>query len=78
MMTPVDQPTPKRPAIPYPTLPDGKYKYTAWDGQPRHFKPTHLPEIGKGPILPVWMSERLRRLFKRPTPSVRGASRHRD
>lgn len=68
-MRPMDQPTPRRPAIPYPTLPDGKYKYTTWDGQPLHFEPTHLPEIGQDLLLIDWMTNHLRRLFKRPAPT---------
>jgi hypothetical protein len=55
--------------MPYPTLPDGKYKYTTRDGQPLHFEPTHLPDLGGGPILPEWMSKRLRSLFKQRAPT---------
>ncbi len=68
-MTTMEQPTPERPAMPYPTLPDGKYKYTTWDGQPLHFEPTHLPNMRLGPILPKWVTKRLRTLFKRPAPT---------
>ncbi|MGH2902846.1 MAG: hypothetical protein ACRDK7_04580 [Solirubrobacteraceae bacterium] len=30
-----------------------------------HFEQTMLPDLGSGPILPAWLSDRLRRLFGR-------------
>ncbi|MGH2905132.1 MAG: hypothetical protein ACRDK7_16345 [Solirubrobacteraceae bacterium] len=35
----------------------------------RNFAPQILPGLGSGQILPVWLSERLSRLFKRATSS---------
>lgn len=34
----------------------------------RNFKPANLPGLGSGKILPVWLSDRLNRLFARATP----------
>lgn len=68
-MKPMDQPMPHRPVVPFPTTPDGKYKYTTEDGQPLHFEPMNMPEIGENVFIPKSVTRRLRRLFRRPTPS---------
>lgn len=44
-----------KPAIPYPTTPDGKPKYTTSLGDPLHYPPTRLPGLGTGQILPDWV-----------------------
>jgi len=69
MMSHMEQPTTSQPAIPYPTMPDGKYKYTTWDGEPLHYPSTKVPGLGNAQILPDWVHNFVRRLFKRATPS---------
>jgi hypothetical protein len=61
MMSHMKQPTTNRPTMDYPRTPDGKYKYTTWDGQPLHHKPVITPGMLKSPILPVWLSKHFRR-----------------
>jgi hypothetical protein len=58
-MSHMEQPTPN-----YPTTPEGKPKYTTWDGRPKNYPSQKVPGILKGPILPVWLSSRLSRPFK--------------
>ncbi len=65
-MSHMEQPTKHQPAIPYPRTPDGKLKYTTWDGRPLHYPSTELPGFFETPILPVWLTSRLKKLFKRP------------
>jgi hypothetical protein len=50
-----------RPTMDYPRTPDGKYKYTTWDGRPLHFKSVITPGVASGPILPEWLRKRFRR-----------------
>jgi hypothetical protein len=66
MMSPVEPTTSSRPARDYPRTPDGKYKYTARDGSPRHFEQMILPSLGFGSL---GLVSHLRKLFKRATPS---------
>jgi len=35
----------------------------------RNFEQTILPSLGSGPVLPLWLSSRLSKLFKRVTAS---------
>jgi hypothetical protein len=65
----MEQPTTKQPAIPYPTTPDGKYKYTTWDGRPLHYPSTELPGLGDAQILPDWVHNLWHRLFRSSAPS---------
>lgn len=65
-MSSMEQPTTRQPAIPYPTTPDGKYMYTTADGRPLHFPSTKLPGLGSSQILPDWVHNWARKLFKRP------------
>jgi hypothetical protein len=61
--------TTDRPTRDYPRTPDGKYKYTASDGSPRHYKSVIMPGVASSPILPDGVHEFFRRLFKRTTPT---------
>ena len=67
MMSHMEQPTTSRPMPDYPRTPDGKYKYTTWDGEPKYYPSTKVRGPLKGPLVPVptWLSNRLSRLFKR-------------
>jgi hypothetical protein len=50
----------------YPRTPDGKYKYTTWDGQPLHFEPATTPElIGPDFPIPPAVAKFFRKLFRR-------------
>jgi hypothetical protein len=51
MMSHMEQPATNRPTLDYPRTPDGKYKYTAWDGSPRYHKPVTVPGL-VGPDFP--------------------------
>jgi hypothetical protein len=64
-MSAMQQPTTDQPTRDYPRTPDGKYKYTAWDGSPRHYKQVKMPGVAKGPILPESVSEFFRKRFRR-------------
>ncbi len=64
-MSHMERPAAKQPAMPYPTTSDGKFKYTTADGRPLHFPPTELPDFFEAPILPAWLTSRLKRLLKR-------------
>jgi hypothetical protein len=68
MMSHMEQPTTKQPAIPYPRTPDGKYKYTTVTGEPKHYPSTTLPGL-VGPDFPFPPSvvKLFRKLFKRST-----------
>jgi hypothetical protein len=56
----MDQPTTS--TLPdYPRTPDGKYKYTTWDGQPLYYPSTKVPGVLKGPLLPAWLTKPFRR-----------------
>jgi len=68
-MSPMEQPPTKRPLPDYPRTPDGKYMYTTWDGRPKYFPSQKLPGIGNAQILPDWVHNQVRKLFKRATPS---------
>jgi hypothetical protein len=63
-MSHMEQPTTNRPMPDYPRTPDGKYKYTL-DGEPLYFPPQNLPGLGDAQILPDWIHNRVRRLFRR-------------
>ena len=69
-MSHMEQPTIKQPAMPYPRTPDGKYKYTTWDGRPLHFESITVPGVWEGPIIPVWFTSRLRKLFRRKSTQI--------
>lgn len=64
-MSPMEPTTSSRPTQDYPRTPDGKYKYTSWDGSPRYFEQMILP--GLGFTFPRWLVGHLRRLFQRVT-----------
>lgn len=64
-MSHMKQPTTKQPAIPYPTTPDGKYKYTTRDGRPKHYPSQKVPGLGDAQIFPDWVHNWVRKLFKR-------------
>jgi len=64
-MSPMEQPTTKQPAIPYPTTPDGKYKYTTWDGEPLNYPHDTVPGLFSAQILPDWVHNWAREIFKR-------------
>jgi hypothetical protein len=50
----------------YPRTPDGKYKYTAWDGSPRYFEPETIPGlVGPDFLIPASVSRFFRKLFRR-------------
>jgi hypothetical protein len=66
-MSHMEQPTTRQPVIPYPMTPDGKYKYTGADGRPKVVPSQTLPGLGDAQILPDWVHNRLRKLFKRST-----------
>ena len=60
------EPTTKRqPVIPYPLTPDGKYKYTGADGRPKVVPSEPIPGLFDSQILPDWVHNQVRRLFKR-------------
>jgi hypothetical protein len=64
------EPTTSRPAREYPMTPDGKYKYTTWDGRPLHFEPATIPDIiGPNFLIPASVSKFFRRLLRRATPT---------
>jgi hypothetical protein len=65
MMSRMEQPAANRPMPDYPRTPDGKYKYTTWDGEPKHIPSMILPGLGNAQILPDWVHIRLRKLFRR-------------
>jgi hypothetical protein len=51
---------------PYPRTPDGKYKYTTWDGRPLHYEPYRVPSLlGDGFLIPASVSKFFRKLFRR-------------
>lgn len=58
-----------KPAIPYPTTPDGKPKYTTSLGDPLHYPSTKLPGLGSGQILPDWLHRLWDKRLKRDTSS---------
>jgi hypothetical protein len=60
-MRSMEQPTTSQPTRDYPRTPDGKYKYTTWDGRPLHFESTTVPGLVSGPLL----AASLRKLFRR-------------
>jgi len=45
--------------------PDGKYKYTGADGRPKVVPSTTVPGLGDAQILPDWVHNWVRRIFKR-------------
>jgi hypothetical protein len=50
----------------YPRTPDGKYKYTAWDGSPRYLEPETIPDIiGENFLIPASVAKFFRKLFRR-------------
>lgn len=62
----MEPPTVSRPTRPYPRTPDGKYKYTTWDGHPLHYEPYTIPDIiGPNFLIPAVVSKFFRRLFRR-------------
>jgi hypothetical protein len=65
MMSQMEQPTAKQPAIPYPRTPDGKLKYTTWDGRPLHFPTQTVPGLFDSQILPDSVHNWVRKLLKR-------------
>ncbi len=58
--------TTSRPIRDYPRTPDGKYKYTAWDGSPRYLEPDTIPDIiGPNFLIPAFVTTFFRKLFRR-------------
>ena len=50
----------------YPRTPDGKYKYTAWDGSPRYLEPYTIPDIiGPNFLIPAPVARFFRKIFRR-------------
>jgi hypothetical protein len=66
MMSSMEPATSSRPTRDYPRTPDGKYKYTAWDGSPRYFEQMILPGLGFG--FRPGLIRHLRKHLKRATP----------
>jgi hypothetical protein len=65
MMSSMEPATSSRPTGDYPRTPDGKYKYTARDGSPRHFEQMILPGLGFGSLgLIRYLRKRLKRAPK--------------
>jgi hypothetical protein len=65
MMSHMEQPTKRQPAIPYPLTPDGKYKYTTRDGRPKVVPSDTVPGLFDSQILPDWVHNWVRKLLKR-------------
>lgn len=64
-MSTMEPTTTSRPARPYPRTPDGKYKYTAWDGSPRYLEPDTIPDIiGENFLIPAPVTRFFRKLFR--------------
>jgi hypothetical protein len=64
-MSGMEPATTNRPTREYPRTPDGKYKYTAWDGSPRYLEPYTIPEIiGPNFLIPAVVTRFLRKLFR--------------
>jgi hypothetical protein len=72
-MSHMEQPATNRPTRDYPRTPDGKYKYTAWDGSPRHYKSVIVPDlVGPDFPFPPSVAKFFRKLFRRKaTPAPR-------
>jgi hypothetical protein len=71
-MSAMEPTTTDQPARDYPRTSDGKYKYTASDGSPRHYKSVKMPGVASGPILPESVSAYFRKVFRRTdTPTSR-------
>jgi hypothetical protein len=64
-MSHMEQPTTNRPMPDYPRTPDGKYKYTTWDGRPKYYPSTTVPGLGDAQILPDRVHNWVRKLLKR-------------
>jgi hypothetical protein len=64
-MSHMEQPTTNQPTPSYPTTPDGKPKYTTVTGEPKNYPSQTLPGLGDAQILPDWVHNWLRRIFKR-------------
>ena len=64
-MSQMEQPATKQPTIPYPTTPDGKYKYTTAEGRPLHFPFETVPGLGDAQIFPDSVHNWVRKLLKR-------------
>jgi hypothetical protein len=64
-MSGMEPATTNRPTREYPRTPDGKYKYTAWDGSPRYLEPYTIPDIiGPNFLIPAVVTRFLRKLFR--------------
>jgi hypothetical protein len=65
-MSGMEPTTTSRPTRDYPRTPDGKYKYTAWDGSPRYLEPdTNHDIIGPDFLIPAAVTRFFRKLFRR-------------
>ena len=65
-MSGMEPTTTSRPTRDYPRTPDGKYKYTAWDGSPRYLEPDTIPDIiGPDFLIPAAVTRFFRKLFRR-------------
>jgi hypothetical protein len=65
MMSHMEQPTTKLTMPDYPRTLEGKYKYTTWDGEPLYYPPETVPGLLSAQILPDWVHNWVRKLFKR-------------
>jgi hypothetical protein len=72
-MSAMEPATTNQPTRDYPRTPDGKYKYTAWDGSPRYLEPSSVPGlVGEDFPIPQSVIKFFRKLFRRKdTPAVR-------
>ncbi|MGD0455472.1 MAG: hypothetical protein ACLPUT_07770 [Solirubrobacteraceae bacterium] len=57
----------EQPTTNQPTMPETKPKYTTGIGEPLNYPSQILPGLGNAQILPDWVHNRLRKLFKRST-----------
>lgn len=65
-MSAMEPSTTGRNTLDYPRTPDGKYKYTAWDGSPRYHKPVTVPGlVGPNFPIPAPVAKLFRKLFHR-------------
>jgi hypothetical protein len=72
-MSAMEPATTNQPTRDYPRTPDGKYKYTAWDGSPRYLEPSSVPDlVGPDFPFPASVAKLFRKLFRRKdTPAAR-------
>jgi hypothetical protein len=65
-MSVMEPATTSQPTRDYPRTPDGKYKYTAWDGSPRYLEPSSVPGLFEPDFLiSPSVAKFFRKLFRR-------------